>query len=127
MSGRARLNFANLDAMGAQMYQVKAARRPRYFGSNIIPLTGTGAVSVTVTSTDAFTATLAIRASSGSVRYVDLPNGMGQAMIESGEEASLVVVNTPKMLYQYDPFSISGDVARGLDYRVQLTGAMPAN
>jgi hypothetical protein len=47
-------------------------------------------------------------------------------MLAEGEEASLVVVNTPAMLIQYDPFSISGDVARGLDYTVQLTGATPA-
>jgi hypothetical protein len=37
------------------------------------------------------------------------------------------VVNTPSALIQYDPFSISGDVARGLDYQVQLTGATPAD
>jgi hypothetical protein len=127
MTGRSRLNFANLDAMGTGMYKVKAARQPRYFGSNIIPLTGTGAVTVQVASSAAFTATLAIRSSSGAVRYVDLDKGMGGATLESGEEASLVVVNTPAMLVQYDPFMISGDVARGLDYTVQFTGAMPAN
>jgi hypothetical protein len=127
MTGRARLNFANLDSTGSGAYKVKAARQPRYFGSNIIPLTGTGNVTVQVTSTVAFTATLAIRASSGAVRYVDLANGSGGAMVETGEEASLVVVNTPAALIQYDPFSISGDVARGLDYSVQITGAMPAN
>jgi hypothetical protein len=70
---------------------------------------------------------LAIRSSSGSVRYVDLENGSGSAMLASGEEASLVVVNTPDALIQYDPFQISGDVARGLDYTVQLTGATAAN
>ena len=78
-----------------------------------------------MTSGAGFTATLAIRADSGSVRYVDLANGAGEAMLASGEEASLVVVNTPDALIQYDPFSISGDVARGLDYTVQLTGATP--
>jgi hypothetical protein len=70
---------------------------------------------------------LAIRAASGSVRYVDLEKGSGGAMVESGEEASLVVVNTPAMLSLYDPFQISGDVARGLDYQVQMTGATAAN
>lgn len=127
MSGRSRLNFANLDSMGAQSYRVKSGRQPRYFGSNIIPLSGSGALSVKVTSSDPFTATLAIRASSGAVRYIDLASGAGQATVEAGEEASLVVVNTPDTLYQYDPFSISGDVARGLDYSVELTGATPAN
>jgi hypothetical protein len=126
LARRAQLRFANLDASGG-MYRVKAARQPRYFGANIIPLTASGSVSATVTSSAGFTATLAIRASSGAVRYVDLPNGTGQATIESGEEASLVVVNTPAALIQYDPFSISGDAARGLDYTVQLTGATPAN
>ena len=128
MSGRSRINFANLDASGSGMYKVKAARQPRYMGANIIPLTGSGMLTVQVTASGgAFTATLAIRASSGTVRYVDLPNGSGSAMVESGEEASLVVANTPAALIQYDPFSISGDVARGLDYTVQLTGATPAD
>lgn len=128
MSGRSRINFANLDASGSGMYKVKAARQPRYMGANIIPLTGSGMVTVQVTASGGgFTATLAIRASSGTVRYVDLPNGSGSAMVESGEEASLVVANTPAALIQYDPFMISGDVARGLDYTVQITGAMPAN
>jgi hypothetical protein len=121
------LNFANLDSTGSGSYRVKAARQPRYFGANIIPLSGTGNVTVAITSTAAFTATLAIRASSGSVRYVDLPDGSGQATVDGTEEASLVVVNTPAGLIQYDPFSIGGDVARGLDYEVQLTGATPAD
>jgi hypothetical protein len=127
LSGRSRLNFANLDAAGTGMYRVKANRQPRYFGSNIIPLKATGTVTAQVTSSAPFSATLAVRSSSGSVRYVELENGTGEATVESGEEASLVVVNTPAALYQYDPFMISGDVARGLDYQVQLTGATPAN
>jgi hypothetical protein len=125
-SERGSLNFANLDAAGGG-YRVKAARQPRYFGANIIPLTASGVVTMQVTSDDAFTATLAIRASSGAVRYVDLPDGSGTATLASGEEASLVVVNTPDALVQYDPFSISGAVAAGLDYEVQLTGATPAD
>ena len=84
-------------------------------------------MSAQVTSANPFTATLAIRASGGAVRYVELANGSGSATIANGEEASLVVVNTPATLYQYDPFSISGDAARGLDYQVQLTGATPAD
>jgi hypothetical protein len=127
MTARSRLNYANLDASGSGAYHVKANRQPRYFGSNIIPLEGTGNVTVQVTSSSPFTATLAVRSGSGAVRYIDLEKGMGSAMLESGEEASLVVVNTPDMLYQYDPFSITGDVARGLDYQVQLTGATAAN
>ncbi len=127
MGARARLNYANLDAAGSGSWKVKANRQPRYMGANIIPLAGSGAVTVSVTASAPLTATLAIRGTSGSVRYVDLPNGMGAAMLESGEEASLVVANTPAALVQYDPFMIGGDVARGLDYTVALTGAMPAN
>jgi hypothetical protein len=127
LKDRASLRVANLDAAGSDMYKVKQARAPRYFGANIIPLTGSGAISVKVTASTGFTATLAVRADSGAVRYVDLPGGSGEATLASGEEASLVVVNTPDTLIQYDPFSISGDVARGLDYTVQLTGATPAS
>lgn len=127
LSGRSRLNFANLDAVGTGSYRVKAARQPRYLGANIIPLKGTGKITARVTSSAPFTATLAVRSSAGSVRYVDLAGGAGEATLAAGEEASLVVVNTPDTLYQYDAFSITGDVARGLDYQVQLTGATPAN
>jgi hypothetical protein len=60
---------------------------------------------------------------------VDLPNGSGQTTIANGEEASLVVVNTPTTLYLYDPSSIPANdpVNTGLNYTVQLTGATPAN
>ena len=63
------------------------------------------------------------------MRYVDLPNGSGQATVASGEEASLVVVNTPNTLYQYDAFqtTASSPEAIGLNYQVQITGATPAN
>jgi hypothetical protein len=127
LSARGGLNFANLDSTGSGTYKVKASRQPRYFGSNIIPLTASGAISVHVTSSAPFTATLAVRASGGAVRYVDLPDGMGETTLAAGEEASLVVVNTPAALIQYDPFSIGSDVTKGLDYTVQMTGATPAD
>ena len=70
-----------------------------------------------------FTATLAIRnTSSGATRYVDLPNGTGSAEVAGGEEASLVVANTPALI-QYDPFDLGSDVQAGLDYTVTITGA----
>jgi hypothetical protein len=116
---------ANLDSAGG-MYQVKQARAPRYMGANIIPLAASGAISVKVTSSGDFTATLALRAQNDTVRYIDLPGGAGEATLESGEEATLVVANTPALL-DYDPFNISGEANRGLDYQVQLTGATPAN
>jgi hypothetical protein len=132
---RGSLNFSNLDSIGNQTYQVKANRRPQYGGANIIPLNGTGNVSIQVTnlgngrSESNFTATLSIRAGDGAVRYVDLPNGAGQATIGGNEEASLVVVNTPNMLYQYDAFRTesSSPEAAGLNYQVQITGAVPAS
>jgi hypothetical protein len=132
---RASLDFSNLDPAGNQTYQVKTARRPQYGGANIIPLRGTGAVTVRVENlgngrTESnFTATLAIRSSGGAVRYVDLPGGSGQASVGSDEEATLVVVNTPDTLYQYDAFQTgpSSPESVGLNYRVELTGVVPAN
>jgi hypothetical protein len=133
-SRRGSLNFANLDSAGSGLYRVKSARRPAYGGANIIPLTGASNVQVQVTnlgngrSESNFTATLSIRSSSG-VRYVDLPNGAGQASVAGGEEASLVVVNTPNTLYQYDAFqtTASSPESIGLNYEVRITGAVPAN
>lgn len=133
LAARTRLNLANLDAAGSGTYRVKANRKPAYGGANIIPLRGAGAISVRVTNLgngraeSNFTATLAIRGSSGAVRYVDLPGGMGQATLATGEEASLVVVNTPNQLYQYDPFKAGAPETTGLNYQVQLTGATPAS
>jgi hypothetical protein len=136
LSSRSTLTFAaNLDSAGNQAYTVKANRKPQYGGANITPLkvSGGGAVSVTVTNSgnglqeSNFTATLSIRSSSGSVRYVDLPNGAGQATIASDEELSLVVVNTPNTLYQFDPQYIASPENVGLNYRVEITGAAPTN
>ncbi|KAI2617882.1 hypothetical protein GGR54DRAFT_607274 [Hypoxylon sp. NC1633] len=121
---RSEINYANLDSLGSGRYRVKTARQPRYMGSNIIPLKATGtSVSATITATAPYTATLAIKASSGTVRYIEAANNVVSATLASGEEASLVVVNTPSTLYLYDPFSLTSDVSRGLDYQVQITGA----
>ncbi|KAI8628793.1 hypothetical protein F5Y19DRAFT_96690 [Xylariaceae sp. FL1651] len=121
---KADFNYANLDSQGSGKYRVKSARQPRYMGANIIPLKATGgSISATVTVSSPFTAALAVRASSGTVRYVDLVDGKGQATLSSGETATLVVANTPNTLYLYDPFSLTSDVNKGLDYQVQLTGA----
>lgn len=135
-NSRSRLNFANLDAYGSQTYRVKSGRRPMYGGANIIPLDVTGSsIGVAVTnlgnglSGSNFTATLAIRASSGTVRYVNLPDGSGQATVGSNEEASLVVVNTPDELIQYNAFDSGSNSPEviGLNYQVQITGAVPAD
>jgi hypothetical protein len=63
------------------------------------------------------------------VRYVNLPNGAGQTTVASGEEASLVVVNTPDSLVQYDAFESTTNSPEvvGLNYQVQIMGAAPAN
>jgi hypothetical protein len=139
LGARNRLNFKNLSSVGAGSYQVLESRRPQYGGANIIPLevTGEGTVSIAVTnlgnglSESNFTATLAVRADSGTVRYVDLPSGSGSATIGTDEEASLVVVNTPDELYMYDPSKIgtsetSDPASVGLDYEVAISGATPA-
>lgn len=117
-------NYANLDSLGGGKYRVKTARQPQYMGANIIPLKTTGtSVSVTVTTTAPYTATLAVKASNGAVRYVQVVNNKAQANLASGEEVSLVIANTPATIYLYDPFSLTSDVSRGLDYQIQLTGA----
>ena len=129
---RGSLNFAgNLDGSG-EMYTVKSARKPQYFGANITPLKLSGTdVSVMVKNLgngqmdSNFTATLAIHAADGSTRYVDLPGGAGQATIAMGEEVSLVVVNTPDTLIQFDPQYIGSPENIGLNYSVQIAGATP--
>jgi hypothetical protein len=122
---KARLNYANLDSAGvAGTYKPKAARQPKYFGANIIPLKGTGAIGVKIGAKMSFTATLAVKGAGGVVKYVDLPGGNGGVTVEAGEEATLVIVNTPDTLIQYDGFKIPGSQAAvGLDYILTLTGA----
>lgn len=132
---RKSLNFTNLQPAGNQTYRVRDERRPMYGGANIIPLRGTGALSVEVTNLgnglpeSNFTATVALRKSTGAVRYVDLPEGTGEATVANDEEASLVVVNTPDTLYQYDAFKTSAGTPEmtGLNYQVHITGPAPAN
>jgi hypothetical protein len=127
--------YRNLEAIDSTTYRVIAARKPQYTGSNIIPLTatGTGQISIQVTnlgnglSDSNFTATVAIKASNNSVRYVDLANGTGNFQLASGEEASLVVTNTPNNLYLYNAFDTTdtSPEAIGLNYQVQILGARP--
>jgi hypothetical protein len=120
---RRSINYANLDSNGNGKYTVKTARAPRYMGANIIPLKASGStVSVVLTTSGSYTATLAVKASNGSVRYVDVVNGNGSVTLASGEEVTLVVANTPALVL-YDPFSIPADLNRGMAYSVQITGA----
>ncbi|KAK6948767.1 hypothetical protein Daesc_010538 [Daldinia eschscholtzii] len=121
---RKEFNYANLDSQGGGRYRVKPARQPRYMGANIIPLKATGSsISITVTATAPYTATLAVKGTGGAVRYIEVTDNKVQANLASGEEATLVVANTPNTLYLYDPFSLTSDVNRGLDYQLQITGA----
>ncbi|KAK2001459.1 hypothetical protein LX36DRAFT_653300 [Colletotrichum falcatum] len=117
------INFANVDGSGSG-YTVKPDRAPRYMGANIMPLaTSGGRVDVEVTSHGEFTATLAIKGP-GGVRYVDLAGGAGSAEVASGEEASLVIANTPQTLILYDGFQLADSEAnKGLQYSFTLTGA----
>ncbi|KAL1864999.1 hypothetical protein Daus18300_007346 [Diaporthe australafricana] len=121
--GKDSFNYANVDASG-DGYAVKSARAPRYMGANIIPLAVSGgSVEAKVTSSGSFTATLAMKGTD-AVRYVTLENGAGSAEVASGEEASLVVANTPNTPLQYNGFELEGSEANeGLDYSFTLTGA----
>ena len=50
-------------------------------------------------------------------------SGAGSAIVAIGEEARLIMVNTTATLIQYDPFSLSAEVSKGLDYQVAITSA----
>lgn len=127
--------YRNLSAAGENTYRVITARQPMYGGANINPLTVTASnIGITVKNLgngladSNFTATLAIRnTANGSVRYVQLPNGVGSASIASGEEVSLVVANTPNNLYVYNAFESTATSPDriGLNYEVVMTGARP--
>jgi hypothetical protein len=127
--------YRNLESIGSNMYRVLEARKPQFTGSNIIPLTitGSGEINIQVTnlgnglSDSNFTAIAAIKATNNSVRYVDLANGAGSFQLASGEEASLVVTNTPDSLYLYNAFesTSTNPESIGLNYQVQILGARP--
>ncbi|KAF5006445.1 hypothetical protein FDECE_7167 [Fusarium decemcellulare] len=121
---RQSINFANVDSNGNGRYTVKSNRRPQYMGANIIPLkTSAGTVRVEISSSGSYTATLALYRS-GTTRYVKV-SGSASVNVASGEEVSLVVAHTPSLIL-YDPFSLSDEAKRGLDYSFTLTGATVA-
>lgn len=117
------LNYANLDSKGNGKYTVKSARAPRYMGANIIPLKASGGtVTATITaSANTYTGTLVVKGN-GGIRYTDIVNGKGSVTLNSGEEVSLVIANTPALV-QYDPFSIPAELNRGLTYSLEISGA----
>jgi hypothetical protein len=130
-------SYRNLTSVGNFTYRVIAARQPMYGGANINPLTVTGDGNISIDvhnlgnglADSNFTATLAIRTtSSGAVRYVQMSNaGTGAAFIGAGEEATLVVANTPNNLLTYNAFESTGTAPelRGLNYEVLIVGARP--
>jgi hypothetical protein len=121
---RPKLNYANLDGAGGS-YKPKAARTPKYFGANIIPLKVTGGtVGVKITAAKPFIATLAVRPRGGKVTYTECPQGACTAKVSPGEEAMLTIVNAPKELIMYNGFKLAGSpVLEGLNYDLKLTGA----
>ncbi|KAF2736473.1 hypothetical protein EJ04DRAFT_433107, partial [Polyplosphaeria fusca] len=129
---RKSLNYANVDAGGGGKWMVKSARAPRYMGASIVPLKASGGnVSVEVTAASGggstgLRTTLAVRGADGSGRYVDAVGGKASVVLGSGEEVSLVVVNAPAALVQYDAFSLSAEVNRGVGWSVQISGAQPS-
>ncbi|KAE9572265.1 hypothetical protein CGCF415_v015068 [Colletotrichum fructicola] len=125
LSQRSRINYANVDSTGSGSYRVKAARQPRYMGANIIPLKSpSGTVTVRITTSGQLTSHLVVRnTGSGAVRYIELSGGQGSVSVASGEEASLVVANTPANLVLYDPFALTSEVNTGVDYSFTLSGA----
>lgn len=129
------LAYNNLELVGSHEYRVRAARRPMYGGSNIIPLqvTDDGEVFISVMNLgngladSNFTAIVAIRAADGRVQYQPLRHGTGSFRLLAGEDATLVISNTPDTLYQFNAFQSTSDSAdrRGLNYQVQIVGAQP--
>jgi hypothetical protein len=89
-------------------------------GANIIPLKGFGKISVSIHANESSAATLVIKSATG-IRYINLVGGFAVATLDSGEESCLVVAHTPKLVV-YDGYSIAGNVARSLDYKLKLVG-----
>lgn len=122
--------FDNWDYLGDDRYRVKPLKQPMYGGANITPIDFTdGRMQVTVTNLgnglvdSNFTATLSIHNTlSGMIRYTELIEGEAEVEILEGEQATLVVVNTPDNLYQYNAFK-SSELSKesiGLNYEVKI-------
>jgi hypothetical protein len=122
-SARGRLDFASLDRTGDE-YTIKAARAPKYMGAGLHPIKGSGTMSIKITAETPFTAMVSIRASSGAVRLVKLPDGAGKMTVAKDEDAALVVVNTPNSLIIYNGFEIAKSAAaKTMSYKIKISGA----
>ncbi|KAF4892153.1 hypothetical protein CGCVW01_v014252 [Colletotrichum viniferum] len=118
LSQRSRINYANIDSTGSGSYGVKAARQPRYIGANIIPLKSPSGTVTARADHDERAADVAF----GCEEHWQW-RGAGSVSVASGEEASLVVANTPVNLVLYDPFALTSEVNTGVDYSFTLSGA----
>ncbi|PNS15229.1 hypothetical protein CAC42_8230 [Sphaceloma murrayae] len=133
---RHRLDYNNTLLESEGVWRVQEAKRPLYMGASIVPLNVTGGeVSLRVDASAVFTATLAVRSSDNTVKYTVLSNttAKGSAAfaqrvsvaVGTGQEAMLVVANTPNDLLLYETHDLSGSVAVGLDWSATISGAVP--
>lgn len=122
---RSNVNFDNVDSLGSGSYRVKSHRSPRYMGCNVIPLkNASGKVTVIIKSNARLLSHLVARnMQSGVVRYVEVVQGHGTINVAQGEEASLVVANTPATLILFNPDKLTAEVNTGADYSFILSGA----
>ena len=122
-SARKGLNTASLDKT-AKEYVIKGARAPKYMGAGVHLIKGNGRISIRVTSESPFTALISVRTRSGAVKLVELPKGVGETTVGAGDEAALVVVNTPERLVIYNGFEIAKSAAaKTLSYKIKVSGA----
>lgn len=124
LTQRDQLNYNNVESTGDGTYAPIAGRAPLYMGANIIPLETTGGTVNVEVQASGFTATLAV-IGSDSVRYVPV-SPSGSVEVAQGEEATLVIANTPAELVLFDPFQLSSDVTQPLQYSFTLSGATVA-
>ncbi|KAJ0164168.1 hypothetical protein CTA2_1605 [Colletotrichum tanaceti] len=124
------INFANVDVVEGG-YKVKPGRAPVYLGANIIPLQkgpthykGDTVIEVDLKAKGTYQAFLSMKAPGRPLRWVQVRNNTATAAVKNDEEISLVVVNAPEKLLDYDPTKIKGtDAGKWLDYAFTLTGA----
>lgn len=122
---RGRINLANVKDIGNGTYKPHPERRPQYMGANIIPIKVLGwKFEVKVTSDDEFVATVVIHQRYGKTSYVTLVNGAAKAYAMPEDEISVVVANAPAKPILYNGFRLSKEVTKGLDYTLELTGAV---
>jgi hypothetical protein len=122
---RGRINLANVEDIGNGTYKPHPERRPQYMGANIIPIKAFGwEFEAKVTSDDEFVATVAIHRRHGKSSYVTLVNGAAKVHVMPEDEVSVVVANAPTEPILYDGFHLSEEVTKGLDYTLEMTGAV---